>query len=618
MKAPILSIKTVVAFLLLISIDHGALGQGVIEFSGDITENTTWDYDTVRITGDIVIYENITLSIEPGTWIKFLGNYGMEINGYLCAEGIPGDTIVFTRIDTLGFRDYSNNEGGWKGMDFTDNGTHQDTSRLSICKVSFIKNIENSYGAITNRGDHKLKILKCIIENNFGHSGGGIYSYGYEGASLHVEDCFITKNFADQHGGGIYGTHKTRIVNSIITDNHAGQWGGGVYLGYCNDVISGNVIKNNFAISSGGGLNNRYGSPLVENNTFENNQTNGSGGGIYCSNYSRIRILSNRFTNNTAGIGGGIHMNVSEPEIINNVITNNEAGMKGGGINFRESDAKIVNNTICNNFGTNGGGLNCENSKSMLVNTILWDNVAGSGDQVYLEDNFSSPDFFYCTVKGNIAGIGLNPGTIYQGTYQNSIDTDPMFSNASAGTGVQTDAPDADWSLLINSPCINSGNPDLTGLNIPSGDNEGNDRVSHGRIDMGAIETSISKVTVSGTIPADSALVADTILVTGDIIIPDGVTLTISPGALVLFDGHFKIDVKGTLLAVGSMTDTIFFRVKDTDGFSNFESADGSWDGIYFDNGPTGANGAMNDNDSSLIIYCCLSYAKTMGNGGAM
>ncbi|GAJ07730.1 unnamed protein product, partial [marine sediment metagenome] len=209
------------------------------EVSGDITENTTWADDTILVTGDIVVNEDITLSINPGTWIKFQGNYGIEVHGYLVAEGIPGDTIIFTRMDTLGFSNYSNNQGGWKGLAFVSDGTHQDTSRLSLCKISFVKCIENNYGGIYNSGTHKLKIWNCTIENNFAYQyGGGIYSSGSQGATLLITDCMITNNYAGQYGGGIYGTYKTRIINSSITDNYSGQWGGGIYLGYCDDIIS--------------------------------------------------------------------------------------------------------------------------------------------------------------------------------------------------------------------------------------------------------------------------------------------------------------------------------------------------------------------------------------------
>ncbi len=113
MKSYIVLLKLAISICLFVfSINFLSAQTNVTEISGNITKNITWDYDTVRVTGDIVVDENISLSVEPGTWIKFLGNYGIEIKGYLIAEGIPGDTIVFTRIDTVGFRNYSKSKSG--------------------------------------------------------------------------------------------------------------------------------------------------------------------------------------------------------------------------------------------------------------------------------------------------------------------------------------------------------------------------------------------------------------------------------------------------------------------------------------------------------------------------
>jgi len=591
--------------------------QTTLDVSGYIIESTIWSDDTIKVTGDVVVNENVTLTIAPGTWVKFQGNYGIEINGYLIAEGVPGDTIIFTRTNTLGFMNYSDNQGGWKGLAFRSGGAHADTSRLSICKVSFVKCIENNYGAISIYDAHNLNIKSCVIENNFGEYGAAVLSSGTKGASSLIEDCLIRNNFTNKHGGGIYGSYKTRIKHNIITNNHAKQWGGGIYVVYCDDIISDNIITYNYAEYSGGGINNRYGSPRIERNVFEYNRSDSEGGGLRCANYSRMKIINNRFTNNTAKFGGGIQISGSEPEIINNIINNNEASIEGGGISIDGTEAKVINNTICNNFGAKGGGLYFESSKSTLNNNIIWNNSSVSGDQIYIQDNFSSPDIFYSTVQDGIGGFGLYSSTTYQGNYQDNLGTNPLFADPYTATGVQPDAPDADWSVLTYSPCINSGNPDLTGMNIPLNDILGNNRISHGRVDMGAIETLIGKISVSGTIPSDSLLVADTVEVTGDLIIPDGVTLTIAPGTQVLFNGHFKIDVNGRLLAQGTESDTIYFTIKNNTGFYDFESTDGSWDGIDFDNGLTGANGAMNDNDSSYFSYCYISYAKTLGHGGA-
>jgi predicted outer membrane repeat protein len=82
--------------------------------------------------------------------------------------------------------------------------------------------------------------------------------------------------------------------------------------------------------------------------------------------------------------------------------------------------------------------------------------------------------------------------------------------------------------------------------------------------------------------------------VTGEITIPNGETLTIEPGVVVVFSGHYKLNVQGRLLAVGTKEDTIVFTSQDPQV---------GWHGIRFDN--TGGT-----NDSSKIIYCRLENGK--------
>jgi len=97
-------------------------------------------------------------------------------------------------------------------------------------------------------------------------------------------------------------------------------------------------------------------------------------------------------------------------------------------------------------------------------------------------------------------------------------------------------------------------------------------------------------------------------LITGEITIPNGLTLTIEPGVLVEFQGHYKLNVQGRLLAVGAETDTIVFTINDTTGFHNPNIPDGGWHSIRF-------IWTSPANDSSKIVYCKLQYGKAIGPG---
>ena len=112
-------------------------------------------------------------------------------------------------------------------------------------------------------------------------------------------------------------------------------------------------------------------------------------------------------------------------------------------------------------------------------------------------------------------------------------------------------------------------------------------------------QTNISGGDVSGTwIKANSPY-----NVNGEITIPNDSTLTIEPGVEVVFTGHYKFNVQGRLLAIGTKTDTIVFTINDTTGFHNVNIPDGGWSGIRFMNTPS-------NNDSSKLGFCKLQYGK--------
>ncbi|MCD4745396.1 MAG: choice-of-anchor D domain-containing protein [Bacteroidales bacterium] len=117
-----------------------------------------------------------------------------------------------------------------------------------------------------------------------------------------------------------------------------------------------------------------------------------------------------------------------------------------------------------------------------------------------------------------------------------------------------------------------------------------------------------SSISVLDTISANTTWTGvDTVKVVGDIYVNNGITLTIAPGIFVEFQGHYKLDVQGRLLAIGTETNTITFTA------TNHSTG---WNRIIFD-------GTPDSNDSTKIVYCQLEYGKAnsgqSGNlGGAI
>ncbi|GAF02474.1 hypothetical protein [Saccharicrinis fermentans] len=78
----------------------------IVKVSSNITENTTWDADSVyQLGGRITVLDDVTLTIEPGTIIKGEAGTGSNATALLVArgatllaEGTPSAPIIFTSV----------------------------------------------------------------------------------------------------------------------------------------------------------------------------------------------------------------------------------------------------------------------------------------------------------------------------------------------------------------------------------------------------------------------------------------------------------------------------------------------------------------------------------------
>ena len=98
-------------------------------------------------------------------------------------------------------------------------------------------------------------------------------------------------------------------------------------------------------------------------------------------------------------------------------------------------------------------------------------------------------------------------------------------------------------------------------------------------------------------------------LVTGNLLVVSGVTLTIDPGVLVQFATNRGMQVNGTLIALGTATQPITFTSAQP------APAAGNWASIIFASGSVGATLDGNGNylSGSTLQYVAIQYAG--GNG---
>lgn len=236
-------------------------------------------------------------------------------------------------------------------------------------------------------------------------------------------------------------------------------------------TISNCLFQNNLSYYSGSAICFRSSSYLVNNCKFYNNFGGGTASLLGAGNI----ILSNNLIQNNSG--AGISGDSYYATIVNNVITDNN----GPGLCFGDCfGSLVVNNTICNNH-TNDDGVGgiyvVWNSTNPLLfyNNIIYGNSSSEGSQISMK--YSVDNFFY---NNNIEGGFENiEGNNCIAEYENNIDTDPFFENTMLN----------DYNLHENSPCINAGIPDTSGLFLPIFDIKGNQRIyDNSVIDMGAYE----------------------------------------------------------------------------------------------------------------------------------
>ena len=116
--------------------------------------------------------------------------------------------------------------------------------------------------------------------------------------------------------------------------------------------------------------------------------------------------------------------------------------------------------------------------------------------------------------------------------------------------------------------------------------------------------TGFAQTNVSGIISSDTtwAVAGSPYIVTGDVLVDSGVTLTIEPGVIVKFNAKVSLDIDGTLIARGTKTDEITFTTNSGEDY---------WGYILFRDSSTDATYDVYGDylNGSILEYCIVKYA---------
>ena len=88
--------KVILLLSLFLFLSAETFGQTNV--SGALSSDTTWSLSNspYTVTGNVLVLDEVTLTIEAGVVIKLQNNVGIVVNGTLIANGNETNRIIFT------------------------------------------------------------------------------------------------------------------------------------------------------------------------------------------------------------------------------------------------------------------------------------------------------------------------------------------------------------------------------------------------------------------------------------------------------------------------------------------------------------------------------------------
>ena len=616
------------------------IDSGLPTTSGTLTDDETW-HGVVLLIGDVTIPAGVTVTIEPGTEVRVSalnddqsgGNdtsrIEMIVHGTLNSIGTEESPVVFTSSSG------NPTAGDWHGIRFMPEDSLGELN-LEHCAIEYTNKAVDVQ--VDNQSDtdqsNIVRLQSCILKDTI---ADGLYVYVYGSSYL----AHVDLNLAD----------------CVIQDT--GQYGLYNYINGRNATISGNIENNTISATTNHGIyhyaNSTYNSR--SNLQIVNNAVNlaaQDGIRIYNRSSELSSYIAGNEVNNNAGTG--IHCYQSgnysfAAEFINNhIYLNSGRGLYCQGI---IPSAIIALNTITDNGGE---GIY---SYSSTVTRIHHNNLYGNyGHELYNAGTAPVDARYNYWDSATIAEMNDF------GTTANITEIYDIYDSASYGTvdyfgWIETKiAPVTDPMSRITDPVdgstVNNGIVSLSGwAYAPTGlervevslDNGASwqpativDNYSGKSLWQFTTEnfgegtyTIISKAvdnqntaeppghnisitvdnqfeTTAGELLADETW-SGQVQLTGDVIVPEGITLTLLPGTTIampaLSDSTYsgsntsktELIINGSLLAEGTQSQPIVLTSNRGEG-----SAAGDWQGIY-------ATGSL------YLRYMTIEYAHTGING---
>ncbi len=450
--------------------------------------NIPADYNTIQ-QGIDVASDGDTILVHPGTYIELLS---------IDAKNITLASLFLTTGDP----DYINTtilDGDNIGRVITMQDLTYESRLIGFTVQNGLDTVENGGGIFLNSASPMISNM--IVSNNMSKKGGGIFC---QHGILELHDVYFINNEGIDEGGGIKVFNSDVFIVGCEFSNNLSSFGaamnysvGGMEgMTYIIDINS-CMINNNVAevqvsgilIRKNGG--NAVVEALINESSFIENSCTANGALLIMGDSVSFTVQNCIFSGNTAVnySAAGAFVAGCTGEIVNCLIASNLGSTGGGNTNsggftlWGEVEVSMLNCTFADNGAAYGAGISVgAGAEAYLTDCIFWGNA---NDQIALVDydgNGGTAYVDYCDIQYGIDSIQVDPLSMLNWGDHNIIG-DPMF----LGNG------DDPYTLADGSPCIDTGIPDTSGMDLPPFDLIGNIRIWDGGagttiIDMGAYE----------------------------------------------------------------------------------------------------------------------------------
>ncbi len=321
--------------------------------SGTIDTNTTWTNDkTYKVTGNVGLAPDFSLTIEPGTTVRFAGNYSLNIGGTLIAQGTAEQPIRFEPY-TAG--------STWNRVFFDDTSIDAQTTAEGLYISGNIMQHIELIGASAGIGcTNSTPFLDHVTTG----LGGITCSLG--ASDLWFTNSNLTGTITISQGGA----SPEHITNVHVNDGNA-------TFPACS--VSESSFTGSLTIQGYGQVSNALAGSLSVTGVGDVQQVTSNAGISIASG----QVLDSEAKNGNISAGAG--------SLISDCLVN------GGGINAG-AGSTIIRNNVEN---TTGICINTNGSSSVTYNRVVDSGQGIIASAGWVENN----------LVANTTGDGLHPGT---------------------------------------------------------------------------------------------------------------------------------------------------------------------------------------------------------------